>query len=404
MSIYERIRKGSYRGAEFDIINVGRTRVKKNTEHQYANSVRRYIEERGVQNQDFTVTLSVFGSNEDYFEKRDALRTALEAEGEGVLVLPIEGEFNVKCTEFSDSQNILETLGRCDFTCTFKVVSENEKAGNPVAIKNGKISLANNVKSLRSRIASVVNNNVVISNALSYSSSLTKYTGFVRRMAGLADPGTFRRIKTDIQFMNPLDYPDYEEKITGLKNKTGLDEGVLSGVCEIEGYKTVVAVMASEFLMGSMGMAVGEIITKTFEVAEKMELPVIIFTASGGARMQEGILSLMQMAKTSAAVQKFSASGGLYVSVLTHPTTGGVSASFATLADITIAEPGALIGFAGPRVIEQTIGQKLPAGFQRAEYLEEHGFVDGIVSRLEMRDKLAQILKLHEKRRKAWLR
>ena len=204
--------------------------------------------------------------------------------------------------------------------------------------------------------------------------------------------------------MNPLDYPDYEEKITGLKNKTGLDEGVLSGVCEIEGYKTVVAVMASEFLMGSMGMAVGEIITKTFEVAEKMELPVIIFTASGGARMQEGILSLMQMAKTSAAVQKFSASGGLYVSVLTHPTTGGVSASFATLADITIAEPGALIGFAGPRVIEQTIGQKLPAGFQRAEYLEEHGFVDGIVSRLEMRDKLAQILKLHEKRRKAWLR
>ncbi len=225
-----------------------------------------------------------------------------------------------------------------------------------------------------------------------------------RRMAGLADPGTFRRIKTDIKFMNPLDYPDYEEKITGLKNKTGLDEGVLSGVCEIEGYKTVVAVMASEFLMGSMGMAVGEIITKTFEVAEKMELPVIIFTASGGARMQEGILSLMQMAKTSAAVQKFSASGGLYVSVLTHPTTGGVSASFATLADITIAEPGALIGFAGPRVIEQTIGQKLPAGFQRAEYLEEHGFVDGIVSRLEMRDKLAQILRLHEKRRKAWLR
>ena len=133
MSIYERIRKGSYRGAEFDIINVGRTRVKKNTEHQYANSVRRYIEERGVQNQDFTVTLSIFGSNEDYFEKRDALRTALEAEGEGVLVLPIEGEFNVKCTEFSDSQNLLETLGRCDFTCTFKVVSENEKAGNPVA-------------------------------------------------------------------------------------------------------------------------------------------------------------------------------------------------------------------------------------------------------------------------------
>ena len=225
-----------------------------------------------------------------------------------------------------------------------------------------------------------------------------------RRMAGLADPGTFRKIKFDIPFKNPIDYPDYEDKIQGLKNKTGLDEGVLSGVCEIEGYKAAVAVMAPEFLMGSMGVAVGEMITKTFEVAEKLELPVIIFTASGGARMQEGILSLMQMAKTSAAVQRFSDNGGLYISVLTHPTTGGVSASFATLADITIAEPGALIGFAGPRVIEQTIGQKLPKGFQRAEYLEEHGFVDGIVSRLEMRDKLAQILRLHTKRRKSWLR
>ncbi len=190
MSIYDRIRKGSFRGAEFDTISIGRTRVKKNTEHQYANSVRRYIEERGVQNQDFTVTLSIFGSAEDYFEKRDALRTALDAEGEGVLVLPIEGEFNVKCTECSDNQNLLETLGRCDFTATFKVVSENEKAGNPVAIKNSKISLANNVKSLRSRIASVVNNNVVISNALNYTSSLNKYTNFARRMAGLATGAT----------------------------------------------------------------------------------------------------------------------------------------------------------------------------------------------------------------------
>lgn len=225
-----------------------------------------------------------------------------------------------------------------------------------------------------------------------------------RRISGMADPGTFRKLKTDIPFRNPLDYPDYAEKINGLKAKTGLDEGTLAGVCEIEGYKAVVAVMASEFLMGSMGIAVGETITKAFEVAEKMELPIIIFTASGGARMQEGILSLMQMAKTSAAVQRFSENGGLYISVLTHPTTGGVSASFATLADITIAEPGALIGFAGPRVIEQTIGQKLPAGFQRAEYLEEHGFVDGIVVRTEMRDQLAQILRLHERRKKSWLR
>ena len=154
--------------------------------------------------------------------------------------------------------------------------------------------------------------------------------------------------------------------------------------------------MGGEFLMGSMGIAVGEKVTRTFEAAEQLKLPVIIFTASGGARMQEGILSLMQMAKTSAAVKKFSENGGLYISVLTHPTTGGVSASFATLADITLAEPGALIGFAGPRVIEQTIGQKLPKGFQRAEFQLDHGFVDQIVERGEMRKVLAQILRLHK--------
>ncbi len=225
-----------------------------------------------------------------------------------------------------------------------------------------------------------------------------------RRIASIADPGTFRKLKTNIPFKNPLNYPDYAEKIKGLKDKTGLDEGVLSGVCEIEGHKSVVVCMASEFLMGSMGISVGEMVTEAFEAAEKYDLPIIIFTASGGARMQEGILSLMQMAKTSAAAKRFSEKGGLYISVLTHPTTGGVSASFATLADITLAEPGALIGFAGPRVIEQTIGQKLPEGFQRAEYLEEHGFVDGIVSRLEMRERLAQILRLHEKRRKSWVK
>lgn len=225
-----------------------------------------------------------------------------------------------------------------------------------------------------------------------------------RRVKNIADEGTFKKIKSNVPFKNPLNFPDYDEKIKGLQKKTGLDEGILSGVCKIEGHKTVLAVMASEFLMGSMGVAVGEMVTRTFEYADKMNLPVIIFTASGGARMQEGILSLMQMAKTSAAVQKFSRHGGLYISVLTHPTTGGVSASFATLADITIAEPGALIGFAGPRVIEQTIGQKLPEGFQRAEYLEDHGFVDGIVARKDMKAKLAQILRLHENRRVSWQR
>lgn len=216
----------------------------------------------------------------------------------------------------------------------------------------------------------------------------------------MVDPGTFRKLKHKVPFVNPLDYPDYEEKITKLQEKTGLDEGVLIGVGEVQGQKAMIAVMGSEFLMGSMGIAVGEKITYAFEVADKNKLPVVMFTASGGARMQEGILSLMQMAKTSAAVQRFNEHGGLYVVCLTHPTTGGVSASFATLGDITLAEPGALIGFAGPRVIEQTIGQKLPAGFQRAEYLESHGFVDQIVPRGEMREVVGQILRLHEKKRR----
>jgi acetyl-CoA carboxylase carboxyl transferase subunit beta len=221
-----------------------------------------------------------------------------------------------------------------------------------------------------------------------------------RRVRGLTDPGTFRKLKCRVPFVNPLDYPDYEEKITKLQSKTGLDEGVLAGVGEIDGHKAVICVMGSEFLMGSMGIAVGEKITSAFEVADRCKLPIIIFTASGGARMQEGILSLMQMAKTSAAVQKFSEHGGLYISCLTHPTTGGVSASFAMLSDITLAEPGALIGFAGPRVIEQTIGQKLPDGFQRAEYLEKHGYVDQIVPRSEMRAVVGQLLRLHDRKRR----
>lgn len=220
-----------------------------------------------------------------------------------------------------------------------------------------------------------------------------------RRMRSMVDAGTFRKLKCKVPIMNPLDYPDYEEKITKLQEKTGLEEGVLIGVGDICGQKAMIAVMGSEFLMGSMGIAVGEKVTYAFEVADRNRLPVVMFTASGGARMQEGILSLMQMAKTSAAVQRFSEHGGLYVVCLTHPTTGGVSASFATLGDITLAEPGALIGFAGPRVIEQTIGQKLPEGFQTAEYLETHGFVDQIVPRNEMREVVGQILKLHERKR-----
>lgn len=221
-----------------------------------------------------------------------------------------------------------------------------------------------------------------------------------RRVRFLVDPGSFKPLKCKVGFANPLDYPEYEEKIKGLQDKTGLEEAVYTGVGKIDGYEAVIAVMSSKFLMGSMGMAVGEKVTNAVEYADRKKLPLIIFTASGGARMQEGILSLMQMAKTSAAVEKFNLNGGLYISVLTHPTTGGVTASFATLGDITLAEPDALIGFAGPRVIEQTIGQKLPAGFQRSEFQMEHGFVDQIVPREKMRETIAHILRLHSKRGK----
>lgn len=189
MGIYERVRKGSYKGVQFDTISIGRTRVKKNTEHQYANSVRRYIEERGVQNQDFTVTLSIFGED-DYFDKRDGLRSVLESEGEGVLVLPIEGEFNVKCTEVSDNQNLLDSLGRCDFTCTFKVVSENEKAGNPISIKNSKISLANKVKEIKENITSIVNKNVAFTNALNYAKGITKFSDLIQKVSAVASYAT----------------------------------------------------------------------------------------------------------------------------------------------------------------------------------------------------------------------
>ncbi|MGN0367409.1 MAG: acetyl-CoA carboxylase, carboxyltransferase subunit beta [Wujia sp.] len=221
-----------------------------------------------------------------------------------------------------------------------------------------------------------------------------------KRVRLLVDPGSFKPLKCKVGFSNPLNMPDYEEKIERLQEKTGLEEAVYTGVGKIEGNEAVIAVMSSKFLMGSMGMAVGEKVTHAVEYADKKHLPLIIFTASGGARMQEGILSLMQMAKTSAAVEKFNQHGGLYISFLTHPTTGGVTASFATLGDITLAEPEALIGFAGPRVIEQTIGQKLPEGFQRSEFQMQHGFVDQIVPRDKMREVIAQILRLHAKRGK----
>ena len=194
---------------------------------------------------------------------------------------------------------------------------------------------------------------------------------------------------------NPLDFPGYPEKLERLRTKTGLEEAVVTGKAAINGQPVVIGVCDGRFMMASMGHAVGEKITRAVERATEEKLPVILFTCSGGARMQEGIISLMQMAKTSAALKRHSDAGLLYVPVLTDPTTGGVTASFAMLGDIILAEPGALIGFAGPRVIEQTIGQKLPEGFQRAEFLLEHGFVDRIVTRDEMKEVLGQILAMH---------
>lgn len=194
---------------------------------------------------------------------------------------------------------------------------------------------------------------------------------------------------------NPLGYKGYEEKLESLRIKTELDEAVVTGKASIDGRETVLAVMDGRFMMASMGKVVGEKITRAVERATKEKLPVIIFCCSGGARMQEGIHSLMQMSKTSAALKRHHEAGQLYVSVLTDPTTGGVTASFAMLGDIILAEPGALIGFAGPRVIEQTIGQKLPEGFQRAEFLLDHGFVDRIVERKDLKKTLSTILRLH---------
>ena len=206
------------------------------------------------------------------------------------------------------------------------------------------------------------------------------------------DPGTFIEKGLGYITLNPLFQEGYDEKIKSYQEKTSLDEAYMYGFARIKGQPCVIGVMDSYFLMGSMGSVVGEKVTRSFEYAIYKKLPIIIFTASGGARMQEGIFSLMQMAKTSAAVWKHSDHGLLYISVLTHPTTGGVTASFAMLGDITLAEPGALIGFAGPRVIEQTIKETLPEGFQRSEFLQEKGFVDRVVHRKDMRDTLHKLL------------
>lgn len=217
-----------------------------------------------------------------------------------------------------------------------------------------------------------------------------------RRIEMIADEGSFEEWDEKLSTVNPLGYKGYEEKIDLLQEKTGLNEAVVIGKARIHGEETVLGVCDGRFLMASMGHIVGEKITRAVERATKERLPVILFACSGGARMQEGMVSLMQMSKTAAALRRHSDEGNLYISVLTDPTTGGVTASFAMLGDIILAEPNALIGFAGPRVIEQTIGQKLPKGFQRSEFLLEHGFIDGIAERGEMKELLGKLLRLHK--------
>lgn len=215
------------------------------------------------------------------------------------------------------------------------------------------------------------------------------------RLELIVDAGTFEEWDADLLTKNPIDFPGYDQKLASLREKTGLKDAVVTGKGLIEGNPAVVCVMDSSFLMGSMGTVVGEKLTRAFERATSQRLPVIVFTASGGARMQEGIMSLMQMAKVSIAVGKHSEAGLLYVSVLTDPTTGGVTASFAMQGDVILAEPGATIGFAGKRVIEQTIKATLPEDFQTAEQMLEKGFIDRIVSRPRLREALGYLLAIH---------
>ena len=217
------------------------------------------------------------------------------------------------------------------------------------------------------------------------------------RIADLLDAGSFAEWDTGLAERDPLDFPGYLDKIEGLRERTGLEEAVRTGSGSIAGLKLALGVMDSSFLMGSMGTVVGERVSRLFDRATEERLPVVIFTASGGARMQEGLMSLMQMAKVSCAVERHSAAGLLYIVVHTDPTTGGVTASFAMEGDIILAEPGATVGFAGARVVEQTTRKALPKGFQTAEFLLKHGFVDAIVPRRDQQQVVSSLLKLHQR-------
>ncbi|MEH7379680.1 acetyl-CoA carboxylase, carboxyltransferase subunit beta [Bacillus sp. JJ1533] len=236
----------------------------------------------------------------------------------------------------------------------------------------------------------LMKNNKVCMNC-GYHYQMTAY----ERVESLLDEGSFVEFNHDMVSENPLGFPDYLEKLKKDQEKTGINEAVVTGEGTIEGNRIIVAIMDSSFRMGSMGSVVGEKITRAIEQAKEEKVPFLIFTASGGARMQEGVLSLMQMAKTSSALKLFSDQGGLIISIMTHPTTGGVSASFASLGDFNFAEPGALIGFAGRRIIEQTIREELPEDFQTAEFLLKHGQLDAVIHRHDLKDTLANIVDIH---------
>ena len=244
--------------------------------------------------------------------------------------------------------------------------------------------------------------NVVMTDELEKNLKVCPECGYHSRLTAnerinlIIDKESFKEFDADMLSANPIDFPDYDTKQQKLRDTTGLKDAIITGECTIRGERCVIGVMDSRYMMASMGSVVGEKITRAFEYATDNKLPVIMFTASGGARMQEGIVSLMQMAKTSGAVARHSDAGLLYITVMTDPTTGGVTASFASLGDIIIAEPKVLIGFAGRRVIEGTIKQRLPDDFQSAEFMLEHGFADMIVERKTMRRTIAHILKLHK--------
>ncbi len=244
----------------------------------------------------------------------------------------------------------------------------------------------------------------IIADIVHANDSICPYCGALfrqpayKRIEMIVDPGSFIEIEREAESKDPLSFPGYKNKIENEKAKYNLQEGVVIGKARIKGVSTALAVMDSYFMMGSMGTVVGEKIVIITEFATVNELPLVIFCASGGARMQEGIHSLLQMSRTTIALAKHGEQQLLHVNVLTHPTTGGVTASFAMQGDITIAEPGALIGFAGPRVIQQTVKEELPEGFQTAEYLYKHGLIDRIVDRKDLRDTLGEVLSLHERR------